>query len=223
MRLYLSSFGIGAHSDRLLQLAGTGRKLALIPNALDHSQDAARRAAGLQRDLDELQAIGFTPTEVDLRRPGAAERLAGFDVVWVRGGNTFVLRRALANSAADVVLTRLIREDAVVYGSYSAGGCVLAPDLHGLERVDDPDAVAEPIWNGLDILDRPFVPHVQSPGHPETADSDELTAAYRAAGRAHWALRDGDVLVVEANRTVLLATHAGSGSPHSGEVRVKPE
>ncbi len=35
VRLYLSSFSVGSHRHRLLQLLGVGRRTALIPNALD--------------------------------------------------------------------------------------------------------------------------------------------------------------------------------------------
>jgi len=37
--------------------------------------------------------------EFDLRQPEATGQLAGFDIVWVRGGNVFVLRRVLATPA----------------------------------------------------------------------------------------------------------------------------
>lgn len=122
----------------------------------------------------------------------------------MRGGNVFVLRRALADSGADRVLIDLIRRDAIVYAGYSAGACVLSPDLTGLEHVDDIKAVANPLTTGLALLDRPFVPHVRSPGHPETAACDAVAAAYAEAGRPHWALRDGEVLVVDDRRSEVL-------------------
>ncbi len=215
MRLYLSSFRVGEYPERLLRMADAAPRVALVPNALDHVVDPAVRGAGLQRDLDDLTSIGLTATELDLREPRAAARLEEFDVIWVRGGNIFALREALALSGSDVVLSRLIRSDEVVYGGYSAGACVLAPDLRGLEMVDDPGVVREPIWAGLGILDRPFVPHVRSPGHPETADSDALAAAFAEAGRTHWALRDGDVLVVDNGTTELLRGRSGPLVPSS--------
>ena len=39
------------------------------------------------------------------------------------------------------------------------------------------------------------MPHVDSPGHPETRDCDVLSAELTRAGRCHWALSDGDVLL----------------------------
>lgn len=202
MRLYLSSFRLGAHPGRLLGLA-SGRRIAVVANAMD-VQPAAERAAGVQREFSDLGALGLDVAELDLRQPDAVGQLAGFDTVWVRGGNVFVLRRVLADSGADEVLIDLIQRNAIVYAGYSAGACVLAPDLTGLERVDDIKAVTNPLTTGLSLLDRPFVPHVRSPGHPETAACDALAAAYAGAGRRHWALRDGEVLIVEDSDSEVL-------------------
>jgi dipeptidase E len=203
MRMYLSSFRTGAHGHRLLELTGGHRRTALIPNAIDGLPSEAR-VAGLRRDLDDLGALGLDVALVDLRDPRSAAGLADYDVVWVRGGNVFVLRRALFDTGADATLVDLVRRGEVVYAGYSAGACVLAPDLTGLDRVDDPGAVASPIMTGLGLLDRPFVPHVRSPGHPETGACDAQSAAYTEAGQQHWALRDGEVLLVDGARTELL-------------------
>ena len=96
-----------------------------------------------------------------------------------------MLRHALAESSADEILTGLLAQDALVYAGYSAGCCVLAPSLRGLELVDEPEAVAEtygvpPIWDGLGLLEYAVVPHVDSPGHPETEACGRLAEHYRA-------------------------------------------
>lgn len=202
MRLYLSSFRTGAHTDALVAMTG-GRRTALIPNAAD-GWPADVREGLVRRDLDDLGALGLDVTLADLRQPGTVHTLSDYDLLWVRGGNVFMLRRVLADSGADAVLLDLLRDDALVYGGYSAGGCVLAGDLTGLAHVDDPGVVADPLMTGLGLLDRPFVPHVRSPGHPETAECDEVSAAYTAAGQPHWALRDGEVLLIDGDRTELL-------------------
>jgi dipeptidase E len=103
-----------------------------------------------------------------------------------------------------VGLRRLIQEDAIVYGGYSAGACVLGHDLSALAAVDDVTEVEEPITVGLGLLDRSFVPHVDSPGHPETVACSAIAAAYRSRGEQHWALRDGQVLVVDRQGARLL-------------------
>jgi dipeptidase E len=214
MRLYLSSFRVGSYPQRLLQLVGAGRRVALIPNALDGVPEQARRPS-LEHDSEELRALGLDVTQVDLCTSGAAGELASYDLIWVRGGNTFVLRRVFADSGADEVLTALLRDDALVYGGYSAGVCVLTPDLSDLRHVDDISVVSAPITTGLGLLDRPFVPHVASPGHPETTACDEVSADLRRHGRDHWALSDGDVLVVDGQRTQLLRGDTEPDGPRS--------
>src|SRR5258707_5041068 len=120
MRLYLASFRIGGFAGRLLALSA-GRRTALVPNALDGLPSDVRDA-GLRRDIPDLGQVGLEVSEVDLRHPDAAERLSGYDIVWVRGGNLFVLRRVLADMGTDQVLADLIRGDAVVYGGVDRAG-----------------------------------------------------------------------------------------------------
>jgi dipeptidase E len=208
MRLYLSSYRMGDHPDRMLALLPEQPgEVAVIANALD-AQAKNERAAGVRRETDALAQLGLRATEVDLRaffdRPvdAVAAALARFPLIWVRGGNVFMLRYALARSGADSALTTMLRRDTVVYAGYSAGGCVLAPSLRGLEECDDPQVVPEtygdpPIWDGLGVLDYALVPHVDSPGHPETEVLTKLAVRYRAAGVAHRALRDGQALVID--------------------------
>ena len=203
MRMYLSSFRIGDHPGRLLELAGHGARIAVIANALDSAPDDIRRA-GVEREVVALGALGLHPEELDLRRPDAVHRLTEFGAVWVRGGNVFVLREALARSGADHVLPDLIRHEDLVYAGYSAGPVVLGPSLRGFDQVDDVSAVLEPIWDGLGVLDRPFVPHVASPGHPETASCDRLSAEFGKRAPEHWALRDGEVLLVDGGGSTML-------------------
>ncbi len=115
-----------------------------------------------------------------------------------------MLRYALARSGADVELTRLLGEDAIVYSGYSAGPCVLAPSLRGLETVDAPAAVSEVyggevVWDGLDVLGYAIVPHVDSPAHPESEGLGRVAEGYRAANVPHRTLRDGEVLVIDGD------------------------
>jgi dipeptidase E len=148
MRLYLSSFRIGSRPDELLALLRGGRRAALILNADDY-KTPEDRAASLLRELEELRSIGLEPQEVDLRgffgRPDALRgHLVTVDLLYVRGGNVFVLRRALHQSGADRIIGDLLARDDVVYGGYSAGACVLGPTLRGIESAeDDPHLVPE--------------------------------------------------------------------------------
>lgn len=85
---------------------------------------------------------------------------------------------------------------------YSAGACLLIPDLRGLESSDDPAEVEpacgiEPLWDGLGLVDHRIVPHLDSATDPDGM-SAVLAARYRAEGIPHWALTDNDVIASTA-------------------------
>ncbi len=212
MRMYLSSFRMGDRPERLVELLDAPGRAAVIANAIDGAPDEVRRE-GVERELGALAELGVDAVELDLRDYfGGRERLAAEllrqRLVWVRGGNTFMLRHALAASGADELLTDLLAQDALVYAGYSAGCCVLAPSLRGLELVDEPEAVAATygvpaIWDGLGLLEYAFVPHGDSPGHPETEACGRLAEHYREGGVPHWALRDGQALVLDGDAVTL--------------------
>lgn len=208
MRLYLSSFRMGDCAERLLELTRGGRRAVVIANATD-TYPPADRPEAVAREITALSELGFEPTELDLRdyfdQSGVGEALAPYDLVWIRGGDTFILRYSLARSGADRVLTRLIKDDSLAYGGYSAGICVLAPTLRGLEAADDPNSVdllygADAMWDGLGVLDFCLVPHVDTPGHPGNEACDRIAEQYRADGTPHRTLRDGQVLIIDGDR-----------------------
>ena len=198
---------MGNHPERLLELVEPEMPAAVIANAIDE-QPPQEREEGVGRELGALSELGLSAEELDLREYfGASDRIAAAlgrcGVVWVRGGNVFMLRYALAASGADAALLELLRQDALVYAGYSAGPCALGPTLRGFEDVDEPGAVervhgAPPVWDGLGVLDYVIVPHVDSPGHPETDRCGALAARYRAEGVPHKTLRDGEALVIDS-------------------------
>ncbi|MEU0096388.1 Type 1 glutamine amidotransferase-like domain-containing protein [Kribbella sp. NPDC006257] len=204
MKLYLSSFRLGDHPERLVALLPPAGRLAVICNAID-SEDPAVRREKVAAEITWLTELGLTAEELDLRTVSdLGTRLTAYDGVWVRGGNVFVLRAAMARSGADKILPELIRSEKLVYAGYSAGPCVLAPSLRGLEFCDDPDAVdGEVIWDGLGLLDHAIVPHLDSPGHPETELLAEVRAHYDVDGMPYVAMRDGQVLVIDSDTRVL--------------------
>lgn len=200
MRLYLSSYRLGDHPDRLTAMLPARARVAVIGNALDAVP--AIRPAAVDQEIDALSGLGLRADEFDLRTDDARE-LTSYDGVWVRGGNVFVLREALRSSGADDLLPDLIRSGDLVYAGYSAGACVLAPSLRGLELCDDPSDAGEVIWAGLGILDHAIVPHLDSPGHPETDLVARVAAHYDADGTPYTGLADGQALLVDGDARIL--------------------
>ena len=211
MRLYLSSYRIGDRAGSLLALLGGGKRAAIIENALDNISPAARE---LYRNeaydpVSELGSLGIAGTPLDLRDyfgdpEGLRTRLSQFDLVWVTGGNAFVLRRAMKQSGFDDVIVDMLDNDHIVYGGFSAGAVVAAPSLEGIHLMDDPDEAPagydrETIWDGIGLIDHAIVPHYRSP-HPETAAAERATRHLSGQGLRYRALRDGEVIVWTENR-----------------------
>lgn len=204
MRLYLSSFRVGDRADRLVEMLGGGR-VALVPNALDYVAEPGRTESN-ERARRELEEVGLDVVEVDLRDffGGSGDlrsALRPFAGVWVRGGNTFVLRRAMSLSGFDTLLPDLLASGKV-YGGYSAGVCVLAPSLEGVGRVDDPEVdpygLERTIWEGLAVLPYLVLPHYRS-DHPESPAIEGEVEYCERHGIAFRTLRDGEVIVVDGD------------------------
>jgi len=207
MRLYLSSFRNGNKPDELLRLLGDRRRTAVIHNAADFVSADERQHKALD-ETDRLKSIGLEATEIDLREYfGKSEdlraKLAMFDLLWVRGGNCFVLRRAFKMSGADQIITDLLAKDRIVFGGYSAGIDMLTPSLHGAELVDDVNAIpdgygSEVVWDGLNLVPYAIAPHYKS-DHPESADIDKSVEYLIDNHIPFIALRDGEAIVVDGN------------------------
>ncbi|MDN5724540.1 MAG: peptidase E [Propionibacteriales bacterium] len=205
MRLYLSSFRLGDHPDALRTLAPPPGPVLVIANAIDAVPPTAR-AERVADELDRMAGLGYQVAELDLRdhlddRSGLADRLATAALLWVRGGNVFVLRHVLAISGADQLIIDGLATDAFAYGGYSAGPCVLGPHLRELDACDDTDELrrtyaVEPRFDGLGVLDRAVVPHLDSEDHFETEVLTRVAARHDAAGEPYLGLRDGDVWLV---------------------------
>lgn len=214
MRLYLASSGLGNQPQALLPLMEDGRRVAVIANALDGFGPDIR-AMGLAEEERQLRQLGFEAQEVDLRQyfgksHQLAQTLAPFHLWWVRGGNSFVLRRACQQSGFDTLLTQALAEDAAAYGGNSAGVCLLAPTLRGIELVDDPAEVPEGyekaiIWDGLGVLPYQIVPHYQSGPQELAAAINEVVYYYLGHDLDFKALRDGEALVVHGNQQQLVS------------------
>jgi len=212
MRLYLSSFRLGNKPEELLILLAGRKRTAIILNAMDMvgSED---RAASLKREVVDLKNIGLEPTELDLRNYFAKpdelkQTLSRFDLVWVRGGNAFILRRAFRQSGADKAIKELLESDAIVYGGYSAGIDMLTPSLHGAELVDDPNIVPDGydssiIWDCLGVLSYAIAPHYKS-DHPESAAIDKSVEYLIVNHISFIALRDGEAIIRNGDKELVV-------------------
>ena len=214
MRLFLSSQDLGNYSEVLVDLVGQNKKAYFINNAKDDMTKAEKQASTADKKR-MFQDFGFEFKELDLRDYFGKTNLLKKDLkdaglIWSSGGNTFILRRAMAASGLDKFLVNALAEDKFVYGGSSAGSCVAAKTLEGIDKGDraQPDAVPdnypskEIIWEGLGLVPFMIVPHCGSDWFDHKA---KATIEYLKEHKLPYkALQDGQVVVVNGGKTELL-------------------
>lgn len=172
MKLYLSSQKIGNYPKKLIDLLGDNRQVVVIANALD-DKSIEHRQSRLEQEFKMLREIGLDPVELDLRRYfessiGLRKFVEKKSLIWVRGGNVFILRRAMEASDFDNQVLPLIKNGTIAYGGYSAASVIACRDLWASELIDDIYSVPmdypvnDTPSKGLGLLDFYLVPHYDS-------------------------------------------------------------
>lgn len=209
MRLYLSSYRLGRHADRIVELSGRRKPRVLATmNALD-CLPMSKRQRLYERLLADFSAIGADVRELDLRRyftrhDALARDLGECDLVWANGGNAFTLLAAMRQSGFESALKQLLRRDRIAYGGHSAGAVVATPTLRGIHLVDSPDPIdaiapgyaSEIHWDGMGLIGYSIVPHFRS-SHPESAAMESVVEYFDEHGMPYRALRDGEAILVD--------------------------
>lgn len=205
MRYYLSSFRVGNEIEQLKKLIPQNTKTAYISNALDFADGQDWMKEFTQTDIKDLKKVGLDVERFDLRnyfhkKLQLEKDLQKYGVIWVSGGNVFVLRQAMALSGFDKVLIELNNSNDILYGGYSAGICVLGPSLHGLELVDSInhkpyEEQSDIIWEGLNLIDYIIVPHFDS-NHPESQAVRNVVEYCKKHKIPYKTIKDGEVIVI---------------------------
>jgi len=213
MKLYLSSYYLGNATDLLQNMVGRNKKAAVIANSIDFLAKS-ERSERVAAEIATLRGLGFSAEELDLRdyfnnSNDIKQKLSEYGLLMLRGGNVFVLRRALAQSGFDKVISELLDKHELVYSGYSAGACVVSPSLQGLNLADDPNVVPagykpEIIWKGLDLVNFAIAPRY-NPDHPEAATVEQITNYFNEHGITYKTVRQGEVLVVNDGEQKLIS------------------
>lgn len=202
MKLYLSSFKFGNDIKILKEWINThNNKILLIANALD-AKDEVKIKKNIADDTELLTEIGFDVKLVDLKEyfnsPDKLKKeFMEYNTYCVMGGNVFVLRQAMKLSGFDEFLKEISNNSEYLYIGYSAGSCVLSPDLTTLSLVDEPlnfYKCDEIIYEGLGLIDYLIVPHYKSTYHKAHL-IDEIVDRCQNCNIPFKTLKDGDIIV----------------------------
>lgn len=208
MKLYLSSYKLGNNKEELKRwIEEHGNKIVLIPNSRDVYEESERKSIGINKDIEELKSLGFEVTTISLKEFfGQYDRLKKdleqYPAFFAIGGNSFALRKAMQLSGFDRFLKEISSNSDYLYGGYSAGICVLAPNLHGLEIVDEPCNPYnedEILYDGINLLDYLPTPHYKSE-HPESKLMDDVIEYCKKNNVKYKTLRDGEVIIENIGR-----------------------
>ena len=167
MKFYLSSYNIPTPDSliKLINKPAIETNVGIILNARDYYSNHVRIVRS-KKIFDYLNNIGFNVSEVDLRNYNnpliLKTELMKYDLLWVCGGNTFVLREAMKNSGLDQIIKDVL-ESGVVYGGDSSGAVVTENSIKDIEIADQPEFAKNIIWDGLGLIDKFIIPHIDSP------------------------------------------------------------
>lgn len=209
MRLYLASHNLGPYTDELLKLVGEGRKALFIENARDY-YPAEKRANDLKEKLAMISELGFEVEELNLRnyfgRPAELRKFIGSygpDLIYVSGGNVFLLATAFRLSGFDEILREDLAADRYVYGGFSAGTMAICKTLrfYGHGHLI-PDVVPEiygvdAVFDGVGLVDYQIVPHADVPKHAEA--TAKYIRSIEGAGLKALPLNQEAVIIIDKN------------------------
>jgi dipeptidase E len=220
MHLYLSSYLIGDQGHELAHLA-RGKTALVVSNALDFSNDSERLSAVMSREIGRLADLEIPAEALDLRDYFASQdilsgKLAASGMLWVLGGNTFLLRKAMHLSGLDQLIHSKVDDEDFLYGGYSAGICVLSPSLRGIHLADEPEAQSNgyehpTIWEGLGIIDYYIVPHYRC-DHFESESMEAVVDYYRENHLPYRTIPDGEVILETTHKTDNKPLHPKAGN-----------
>ncbi len=135
------------------------KKIAYIMNAA--KREVLKYTDFIFNDKNKLSNAGFEIDVINLDKNGNLEKdLFNYDVIYVRGGNTFDLLDSVRKSGFDKILPKLLNKEKI-YVSSSAGSILLSPSIEFVENdfMSDINLVGLKDKSGLEILDFGVFPH----------------------------------------------------------------
>ena len=216
MRLFLASQDFGNYVDKLHEMVGGNRRMLFVYNARDDAyigQEESRKEKVEGKHKARIEKAGFEFKELDLRKFFGKEKelekfIQKFDpgVIYVNGGNNFVISRAFVQSGFGKILRQNLKEDRYVYMGDSAGAIIMSEDLRYYARGNE-DVVPEGygskvVWDGVGIISKYILPHIGNPGRGKI--NQERKELFAKNNKEVIELKDSDVYVINGNKEEVL-------------------
>ncbi|MBI2577228.1 MAG: Type 1 glutamine amidotransferase-like domain-containing protein [Candidatus Wildermuthbacteria bacterium] len=197
--LLLTSSGMQIKNEilKILPKPANQLKLAHVITASKPEADTTYR----DRDTKLLREVGFQAVEIDIE--GRSEKelreiLHDFDILYVQGGNTFYLLKAVKESGFGAVIKEFINQGKIYIG-VSAGSIIMGPTIEtaNWKGIDKNDVGLEDL-TAMNIIPFAIFPHYDS-GYEELVKQE----APRAKNPARL-LTDDQAFLVQDDKITLL-------------------
>ncbi len=204
MKLYLSSYKLGNDTSYLKDwIKENDNKILMISNSRDYKVFDEEEKDKLKYNVKILEDVGFKVTLLDLRNyfydnEKLVDDIKNYNAIYVRGGNVFVLRKAMGLSGFDKYLIDNRENDNILYIGESAGTCVLGKTLRGLDILDEPVNVYNNdlvTYEGIGLLDFTPVPHYKSE-YVGVKMVDDTVKYMEKNNIKYKTIKDGEVIIL---------------------------
>jgi len=162
----------------------SSQKVAIIVNATNSEKKKAKKTRKVK---SRFETIGFDTTKIEMfdLRKRKVDDLMNFDIVYILGGNPFLLLDEVKKTKADQVLKKYVTHNKILMG-YSAGALILGPNLKLMDSVDNLLGFNEMGLEELECLgfyDFYIFPHYKDFSNqvPELADEIDKFEAHEKA------------------------------------------
>ena len=137
------------------------KKIAFIPNAKDKHVDKS----GLEKTRLFFKQKGFIVNDVnlnDFKNQDLYKEFLKYEIIYIAGGNCFVLLEKIRKSGFDKIITNLLNKGIIIIGE-SAGACVMGKSIEPIKLIDDFKASKLKNYEGLGFVNFVFIPHYKNP------------------------------------------------------------
>ncbi len=205
MKLYLSSYKLGNDTSYLKEwIKENDNNILMISNSKDYKTFDEEEKEKLEYNVKLLEDLGFNVTLLDLRKyfndnEKLVEDIKGYKAFFVRGGNVFVLRKAMSLSGFDKYLINNRKNDNILYIGESAGTCVLGKTLNGLDILDESINIYnndDVMYEGVGILSFTPVPHYKSE-YVGIRIVDDTIEYMKKNNIKYKTIKDGEVIILD--------------------------
>jgi dipeptidase E len=198
--LLLTSGGMEMRGEiaKLLQKPAYDITVAFITTAAKPEEDTSY----LSKDFEAMKEMGFNVQEVDIEDKNEKELAEIFklkDIIFVAGGNTFYLLKAMRKCNFKKVLKNFLKKGKVYIGA-SAGSIVAGRTIKTAGWLGDENRVKLKNFKGLNLVPFDMFVHYQ----PEHAEIIKKKLPWKWQRRKLKILTDQQAILVQGSQTVLI-------------------